>query len=208
MNREEKYKQCSTCKQYRQASEFKKDTRKKDNLSSNCVCCAKEASNRFRKSKHGLTTVMYHRQKIASKKRGYALPKYSMSELREWVYAQPNFDKLYTDWVASGYIKDLLPSCDRHNNGKDYDYLPYSLDLLRLVTYKENREKYYIDARNGVNTKACKAVSKYSLDGVFICTYYSIGSAGVATGANRGHISSVCAGHRKSAGGFIWRHCI
>lgn len=49
-------------------------------------------------------------------------------------------------------------------------------------------------------------VSQYTKAGDFIATYRSIMDAQRATGVSHGHISDVCIGNRKSAGGYTWRY--
>lgn len=56
--------------------------------------------------------------------------------------------------------------------------------------------------------KGCeRAVSQYSLNGEYIRDFCSITDANIFfSGKRTGHISSVCAGKRKSAYGYIWRY--
>lgn len=49
-----------------------------------------------------------------------------------------------------------------------------------------------------------KAVVQYTTNGVFMAEYLSIAEAGRVTGINQSHISEVCQGKRKTAGGYIW----
>lgn len=49
-----------------------------------------------------------------------------------------------------------------------------------------------------------KAVSQYTKNGQLIATYVSGKIASQETGVNAGHISKVCKGQRKSAGGYFW----
>jgi hypothetical protein len=91
---------------------------------------------------------MYYNQKKNAKARNYALPNYSMVELREWVYSQPNFNELYDNWVKSGFDKNLSPSCDRLD-----DYKPYSFDNLQIVTWKQNLKNEWNRRKKGENAK-------------------------------------------------------
>ena len=50
--------------------------------------------------------------------------------------------------------------------------------------------------------KLSKIVLQFSLDGIFICEWYSINEAQSKLGIK--HISDCCLGKRKSAGGFLW----
>lgn len=115
------------------------------------------------------------------------------------MFNNPDFDRLFNDWVDSGYDKNKAPSPDRLN-----DYLPYSLNNLRLVTWKENNEKHYSDMRKGINNKLSKRVHQLTMDGNVVNTYPSICFASRATNGNAGNIGTCCNGNRKNAGGFKW----
>jgi len=154
-----------------------------------------------RRSKEGLITRIYGNQRLRSRQRNDPYPDYKLAELREWFYSQQNFDKLYLDWVCSGWIKNLVPSADRLD-----DYKPYTLDNLRLVTWVENNARSHRDRRNGINNKMSKVVLQFDLNGNFIKEYYSVSHASRETKTSLGNVSSVCTGRRELAGGFIWSH--
>jgi len=67
------------------------------------------------------------------KKRGHLNPTYSLNELRDWLFSQDEFHKIYDEWVESGYDRWKRPSCDRLD-----DYKPYSLDNMRIVSWRDN----------------------------------------------------------------------
>ena len=52
----------------------------------------------------------------------------------------------------------------------------------------------------------CKVKQLDKVSGEILDVFDSIKDAHMITGTNRGHITSVCKGNRKSAGGFIWRY--
>ncbi len=97
-----------------------------------------------RTSKEILTTDMISSQRLNSKRRGHTAPPYTSLQFREWVFAQPNFNQLYDDWVASGYETMMKPSCDRNDST-----LPYSFDNITLMTWKQNHENNVVDVRRG-----------------------------------------------------------
>lgn len=156
--------------------------------------------DRYRKTKKGLTTTIYSSQRQHSKDRGHPLPPYNLEQFREWIYSQPNFEKLYSDWVQSNYDKQTKPSVDRVSN-----YKPYTLDNIQLVTWKENNLNGNTHKRNGRNIKTNRPVSKYSMTGTRIQTFHSIAEAARSIKTGEQGIYKCLAGTRKSSGGFLWK---
>jgi hypothetical protein len=191
---------CSICEVEKDLSFFSKDSRRSDGLRADCKLCAKKRRDEYRKTKDGVVAVIYSGQRISSKRRGHAMPDYTKSDLSDWLLAQNRFHKLFNLWAENGYKKMEKPSCDRLD-----DHAPYSLSMLRVVTWKENNEKGHSDIKNGVNNKISKAVKQISLDGRFVKEHYSASQASRDTGANRSLISLCCAGKVKTAGGYLWR---
>lgn len=162
---------------------------------------ARKRTLKYVRTKKGVVTKIYSGQSRSSKVRGDLSQNYSKEEFKGWLFSQKNWDGLYNNWVESGYQKDLKPSVDR----KD-DYLPYTLNNIQLMTWKENRMKYYRDAKNGKNNKQNKVVIQYDLDGNAIKEYYSASQASRELGINVSHIGEVCRGGRKTSGGFKWKY--
>jgi len=159
-----------------------------------------EYHKQYIKTENGLISQIYASQKHVSKNRGYDGPNYSKQELTEWLYLN-NFKKIYDDWVINNFDSKSVPSPDRLN-----DYLPYTLNNLRLVTWKINKEKHHSDRKNGINNKMSKSVLQYDLKGNFIKEYYSISQAVRETNVNQSGISLVCLGKRNTAGKFVWKY--
>lgn len=176
-------KSCSQCKLVKPLDQFYQDKRASDGKTSECSECNKA----YKRSPEGLVKVMYNTQKRSSNHRKHIPPQYSYKELYLWVISQPNFNKLFMNWVNSSYSKMLVPSCDRLN-----DYLPYSLDNLRLVTWQENKDKFHKDQIDGINNKCNKAVIQRSLDGKFINEFYSVQAAARSLNKSHGAIACCC----------------
>lgn len=153
---------------------------------------------KYTRTKNGVASVSYRNQKASSKRRGHKPPNYTLEELKLWMFSNPSFDTMYNKWVDSGYDKYLKPSCDRLN-----DYLPYTFDNMRLVTWGENNKKYNSDKKNGINTKNCSSVIRISECGEEK-RYYSISEASRDNGISKSGISLCCKGLLKSSGGFVW----
>jgi len=185
-------KTCKTCNEEKLSSEFR--------YQHNCCRHCENLKNReYLRTKKGLISGIYSRQKSSSRLRGHDMPNYTLNELREWAFNQAIFHRLHTEWVRSGYKKDKTPSCDRLD-----DYKPYAFDNLQLITWYENWKKCNNDVINGINNKLSKSVVQMTLDGKFIVEHYSIAQAVRVTRAVRGNIRACCQGKRKTAGGFKW----
>ena len=130
INDENKF--CGVCYHILPKDNFKKDGGKYDGLASNCNRCIQ---NRNRDT-HGLIRRIYNRQRHSTIERGHPPVEYTLEWLNNWIKNQDHFEKLYNNWVKSGYNKDLTPSIDRINNE-----LWYKKDNIQLMTWKENNVK-------------------------------------------------------------------
>jgi len=148
----------------------------------------------------GLVTHIYSGQKQRATEKGYVLP-YTRDDLIYWVLTHSKFDKLYSDWVDSGFLSELRPSTDRID-----DYKGYSFGNLHLVTWGENIIRAWADRKNGVNNKRSKTVIQFDKEGNFIKEYHSTMQVQRETGIPNQSISRVCNNKRYSAGGFVWKY--
>ena len=190
-------KTCSICAQDLPLEAFDVQSTGRQGRRADC----KECRKRFLRSERGLCKGLLSNQKAKSKKRGHPLPAYTEEQLFQWMLAQPNFHKLYTAWVDSGFETPLKPSTDRLD-----DYQPYTLNNIKLTTTENNINRYYTDAIQGINTKTAVAVDQYTLDGVFIASHHSYRAAARAIGQSQvGNIRNVAEGTGKTAYGYIWR---
>lgn len=204
---------CKCCGRELPLEAFAKQKLGKLGHTSKCKECK---TNLYIRTKKGLIRSIYNQEKDKSKKRKYPLPTYSLEELEQWFWSQPNAETLYNNWVNSGYKQDLRPSIDRLD-----DYKSYTLDNIQLITYRENIDKYYKDLFIGKNNKICLAVDQYTLDGKFIKTYPSARIAARELGIKSSSNINNAAHNRKiirkekngktritychKAAGFIWK---
>jgi len=149
----------------------------------------------------GTISTIYSAQRYSSKKRNHIPPNYSKAEFVEWALSQSNFKSLYLNWVKSDYDKWLKPSADRQDSNK-----PYTLDNLRLMTWKENSDLGHADSKNGVLIIQHASVIQSTIEGKFIAKYYSMASAFRITGAPHGGICQCCKGTLQTSGGFKWEY--
>ena len=147
-------KQCGQCHKIKNLSEYCNHPRGLYKKQSKCKKCSNENTKKLFRTKDGLCTRIYASQLSSSRRRGHVKPSYSVDDLRAWMQSQNNFNSLYDNWVDSGYSKMITPSCDRLD-----DFMPYSLNNIRLVTWGDNSDKGHMDRANGRGTTGlqCRA---------------------------------------------------
>ncbi len=191
-------KYCSKCDDRKRVDEFSKNKASKDGLTVYCNQCRQELIRSYRKTKKGLASGILSHQRATSKKRGHPAPAYNLKQLHHWIGQQCNFEKLYADWVKSGYQTLDRPSCDRLD-----DYKPYTLENLRVVTWAENNSRSHADMKSGVNNKQAKMVVQHK--GVdFVAKYHSVSEAARRTKATHAGISRCCNAKQDHSAGFQW----
>jgi len=167
----------------------------------------KDYQRKYNRTKKGWAIIQLNSQKLSSKRRKHPLPNYTSQELYAWALNQSNFEKVFNNWVASNYNKDLKPSCDRIDDNK-----PYTLENLRVITQKENiligarSQKAKNRMTKAIQNKMGKPVLQLDLEGNLINEYITIGEASRRTGIDNSLISKVCRGIFKTAGGYEWKY--
>ena len=153
------------------------------------------------RSKKALMSKIYSTQKNSCNIRNASCyPVYTKEELYTWAIGIKLFHKLYDAWVDSNYTTLLIPSVDRKR-----DDMPYTLDNIQIMSWGDNRAKGYRDRSDGTDTRTNKAVIQYTKEMEFIRDYHSMQEAARVTKIPQSNISTVCNGHRRTAGGFIWK---
>jgi len=142
-------------------------------------------TSKYRKTKKGIVTRIYSTQIEKSKRRGHRPPEYTKKELTEWLYSQPRFHELYSEWVNSGYLTELKPSVDRREHK-----IHYCMTNIQLMTWRENNLK-------GIEESRRKEVRVFNRSGTLDKYYPSITAAGKALGIPKGALSD-----RLNQGGF------
>ena len=189
--------ECSKCWIQKECNMFFKDKNSKDWLRVNC----KECVNKYSKTKVWLIGIMYASQRWSSKKRGHNNPNYTRIELQEWIFNNSAFEMLYNNWKNNWYSKMLKPSCDRINNEK-----PYTFNNLQLITWKENKIKWYKDRKKWPSNKQNRAVICVCIPTWKKTIYYSMSEASIQTWVNQSNISRCCNWIFKRAWNYYWKY--
>ena len=146
---------------------------------------------------------VYQNQRKSSKRRGHAMPDYTLNELIEWLKLQPNLTALWQGYQSSSHHRNFAPSLDRLDDSK-----PYTLNNLRLVTAHENIKKAARHIREGLLNRGetrARPILQYSHDrSTLIARFQSSYEAEEITGFNASNIRSCCTGKLKSAYGYWW----
>ena len=198
------HKICLSCKQVKEINNFSLRKASGDGYAKVCRTCAKVGKDQYSTSKIGLLTQLYNSQRANSKLRGHSMPSYTRQELITKYLHSKRFNLYYSKWEESGFVAyfDNKPSFDRIDDSK-----PYSLDNIRLTTYKRNLLKEHLKYSLGfsINT-AISPVAKIGQDGTILTEYCSLNEAERATGIKAANISKVCRELRDTAGGFKWKY--
>lgn len=196
-------KKCKRCGLVKPVIAFSVTSTGKDGRSSTCKPCVAERNALYWKTPFGRISQVFAAQTAASKVREHTPPAYTSKELYTWAENNGLF-LLHSAWENSNYQKDLIPSVDRNNPN-----LPYTLNNIRLVTWKENNDKAYEDRKSCRHiTKQCVRIEQLTMAGTHVAYFDSVAMAARMTGGVRTNINRMCAGakHIKSVKGFIWRY--
>ncbi len=79
-------------------------------------------------------------------------------------------------------------------------------DAKKSYVFTEEHKKHISESKQGVKHHCAKPVYQFSKDGKFIRKWDYMSEATKELHISKGNITEVCKGHRKSAGGFIWKY--
>lgn len=79
-------------------------------------------------------------------------------------------------------------------------------DKMAKVVFTEEHKKHISESKQGIKHHYAKPVYQYSINGDFIRKWDYMSEATKELNINKGNITEVCKGHRKSAGGYVWKY--
>ena len=148
------------------------------------------ATEKYRKTKKGILTNSYSHQK---KRKPVC---YTLNELHNAFLEDKKFNRLYNEWVKSGFVKGKKPTIDRINCKEGY-----LLNNIHCMSWEDNRYKQRMEC----NIFRAKPIGKYK-EGVLIESFKSVSDAVRKTGIMQGNISSCLTGKRNKCGGYQWKY--
>lgn len=165
-----------------------------------CIACRKQKIDQYKQNK----VYQYTKSINALIARQYQLqakpPCYTLDQFTQWAI-EKGFAALYLDWLRSGYSNESAP-CVVLINANDRNTLKNLLVVKRKDSHTKPK-KQPVTSCYQLNHKPMKQVNQIH-NGSVVATYESMQSAALSTGISRGNISQVCAGKRKTAGGYSW----
>jgi len=202
-------KTCKDCEKRLQITDFHKKHSNKDGYAVRCKRC--HGIKYTKADPRRVFAKIYGSQIDHSVTRGHVAPDYTLDQLKDWVDRQPNAHQLWNGYVTSGYDRWARPSVDRVDNSK-----PYTLDNIRLMTWKENHQNGADSKASGDLNAGQVPVAAYTKDGKLHRKYHSISEALRDVGGVQWGIYTVANGKKVKDGkgyyympqsykGFVWR---
>ena len=147
-------------------------------------------TQKFRKTKKGVLTNSYSKQK-----KRYSVD-YTLKQLHARFLNDSRFDRLFNEWVKSGYNKQFKPTVDRI-----YYKKPYTLRNIHCMTWADNRYKQRMEMKDVKARKVCMVVN-----GRIAKTFESQRKAISETGISQSNISRALNSKYSTAGGCRWEY--
>lgn len=172
---------------------------------------SKEYRKKSKYKKSAWITKVYGRMKRDNKNKfDLASLPFSKEEFVKWLDSKycVEFDKLFSEWVNSGFLKNKVPSIDRID-----DYQSYTFENMQLLTWEENDLKGRLSEKNKKQMREMtkkifsKPVIQINIDdGSIVNSFPSAREAGRCLSIDASGISACCRGELKYSKGFVWRY--
>ena len=192
INRKKSKKCCSLCNKWKYFSEYGYHVKSRFKLNPECKECVSRNNLKRNRTPIGKLNQIYYQQLENSRKRNHPLPEYDMKWLISKYIDDPQYNRLYNEWVDSDYDRWKAPSIDRIDSN-----LPYTKDNIQLMTWKENNDKEHERQRRPVN--------QYTSDGEFVKQFESVRSAKKHLNISNGYLHNKITKNRPYKG-FIYKY--
>ena len=147
-----------------------------------------ENTRRWRKTKRGLVTNLFNKLRVRN------IVDFDLDWLHQFADCE-KFNRLFDEWVDSGFGKVFKPSLDRIYYKKGY-----TTRNVQWLTWSENRYKQTMERR-------CRKGRVIQMQGEkIIMIHKSQRQAVIDTGISQSGISNCLTGKRKTAGGYNWKY--
>ena len=155
----------------------------------------KEILEKYRKTPKGVLTNIYHHQKTRNIKNGFGEIGYSLKWLHDRFLNDEKYNRLFAEWVKSGYSKAKKPTIDRLNHKKGYQK-----DNIHLLSWSDNRFKQIMERRSR------KGAVLQKLNGKIVKVWKSQREAWRKLHLQQSMLSQALTGKSKTAYGFTWEY--
>jgi hypothetical protein len=154
-----------------------------------------DSQNRWRRTKRGVLSTIYHSELRRSTLEGWPKPDYDLAYLLERFLDDPAFNALYDAWVAAGHPKMLKPSLDRINAS-----LPYLRTNIQIMTFEDN-------LRKAVSMEYARTeVVMCDRDGKELRQFSSMTEAADYVGGTVSKIARACRDQNYTHCGYRWKY--
>ena len=147
-----------------------------------------ENTARWRKTKRGLLTNLYHKMRERHTVWFDRISLYEFADCKK-------FNRLFKEWENAGYDKQLKPSIDRISNKKEY-----TIDNIQWLTWAENRYKQTMERRSR------KGKVAQILGDKTVKVFASQREAVRETGLSQSQMSKVLNNKGITCGGYKWKY--
>ena len=76
----------------------------------------------------------------------------------------------------------------------------------KVIGFSDAHKKHISDSKRGLNHHFAKRVYQYTKDGILVKEWEYMSLASKELNINKGNIGEACNGHRRTAGGFVWKY--
>lgn len=157
----------------------------------------REITQKFRHTKRGVLTNLYHAMKARSEQKGYGEIPFDLAAFHKWADDDDDFHRLFAIWEFDNFSKQSKPSVDRIDPNVGYEF-----SNMQWLSWNEN----YFKGIQEVASKKTKPVNMLK-NGEIVGTFKSVDDARIFLGMkSNGNISENLRGKRKTVKGYTFEY--